>query len=77
MRVRTQAAILLVVSSLVGTACGRGSGEASRTSTSDRPIAIGAVAPRFTLPAARGGDVSLDDFLGKQPVLLYFSMGPG
>lgn len=34
-------------------------------------------APDFTLPNALGEEVSLSDFAGKQPVLLYFSMGPG
>lgn len=36
-----------------------------------------AEAPDFTLPAANGGDVSLDDYKGEQPVLLYFHMAVG
>jgi peroxiredoxin len=62
---------------LIVVACGRSSGNAKTTSTSDQPVAVGAVAPGFTLPSAHGGDVSLSDFVGKKPVLLYFSMGPG
>jgi hypothetical protein len=34
-------------------------------------------APGFSLPSAGGGSVALADYAGKQPVLLYFSMGPG
>jgi hypothetical protein len=47
---------------------------------SKRPLAVGDRAPSFTLPsgAAPGGvKVSLTDFVGKQPVLLYFSMVDG
>lgn len=40
-------------------------------------LGVGDRAPRFALPSASGADVSLDDFVGKKPVLLYFSMGPG
>jgi hypothetical protein len=40
------------------------------------PVAIGATAPDFSLPAASGGEVSLSDYRGSS-VLLYFSMGPG
>jgi AhpC/TSA family len=38
---------------------------------------IGELAPAFALPSAEGGQVSLQDFQGRSPVLLYFSMGPG
>jgi hypothetical protein len=40
------------------------------------PVAVGATAPDFSLPAASGGEVSLSDYRGSS-VLLYFSMGPG
>jgi len=35
------------------------------------------MAPGFTLPNAQGPSVSLADFRGQRPALLYFSMGPG
>ena len=38
---------------------------------------LGERAPAFTLPSAEGGEVSLQEFQGRSPVLLYFSMGPG
>ena len=38
---------------------------------------VGDQAPAFTLPSAGGAKVSLEDFAHRQPVLLYFSMGPG
>jgi hypothetical protein len=38
---------------------------------------IGELAPAFALPSAEGGQVSVRDFQGRSPVLLYFSMGPG
>jgi hypothetical protein len=45
----------------------------------DRPEGpvVGSQAPGFSLEASEGDRVSLDDFAGRRPVLLYFSMGPG
>lgn len=43
-------------------------------------IAEGRKAPDFTLPASKGGEISLADFLGKRHVVLYFypkDMTPG
>ena len=37
----------------------------------------GADAPDFTLPTSDGGQVSLADYQGQQPVLLYFHMAMG
>lgn len=37
----------------------------------------GAAAPDFTLPTSDGGQVSLADYRGRQPVLLYFHMAMG
>ncbi len=45
-----------------------------------QPLAVGADAPDFRLPASTGGEIGLDDFLGKQVVVLYFypkDMTPG
>ena len=47
------------------------------TSTAEAGLSVGDRAPSFSLPAAGGGRASLADFVGKKPVLLYFSMGPG
>ncbi len=38
---------------------------------------VGASAPGFSLPSAQGDTISLAQFRGNKPVLLYFSMGPG
>lgn len=59
---------------LLGASCQR----APQVEVSDNPFpSEGDRAPGFELPAADGGRVALADFLGKKPVLLYFSMGPG
>lgn len=38
-------------------------------------IGVGQPAPSFRLPAATGGDVSLDDFRGRTPVIVWFTKG--
>jgi cytochrome oxidase Cu insertion factor (SCO1/SenC/PrrC family) len=60
-------ALVASMAALVLSACG-GSQEGE--------IAVGEPAPEFTLPATRGGEVSLSDYAG-QPVLLYFHMAVG
>jgi hypothetical protein len=40
-------------------------------------LAVSDAAPSFTLPEASGGSVSLADYQGTQPVLLYFHMALG
>jgi thioredoxin-dependent peroxiredoxin len=35
-------------------------------------VAVGSKAPNFTLPSGSGEMVSLEDFLGKKPVVLFF-----
>jgi peroxiredoxin Q/BCP len=35
-------------------------------------VKVGSVAPNFTLPSQSGGMVSLEDFLGHKPVVLFF-----
>lgn len=59
---------VLSLLALVLTACG-GAG-ASHLQEGDQ-------APEFTLPTAKGGEVSLADYEGEQPVLLYFHMAVG
>jgi hypothetical protein len=66
---RVIAAVLLVpVTSLA--ACSEGGSQSSTAG-------VGAAAPRFSLASADGGTISLEDYVGHKPVLLYFSMGPG
>jgi cytochrome oxidase Cu insertion factor (SCO1/SenC/PrrC family) len=38
---------------------------------------VGEPAPDLTLPTSDGGTVSLADYRGKQPVLLFFHMAKG
>lgn len=40
-------------------------------------VEVGDVAPTFTLPSASGEEISLSDFRGSKPVLLYFHMADG
>jgi cytochrome oxidase Cu insertion factor (SCO1/SenC/PrrC family) len=70
-------AVVLPIALALLVACTQSSSETSSGSTTSVPIAAGDVAPDFTLPSAKGEEISLADFAGKQPVLLYFSMGPG
>ena len=66
--------LVLTASVLVAVGCSK----PPRSSPS--PIAgvhLGAVAPNFTLPNGEGGSISLSQFRGRKPVLLFFSMGPG
>jgi hypothetical protein len=60
--------VLVVLGGLLIQGCGR---------VAQGPLAAGDRAPAFTLPAATGGEASLAAFVGKQPVLLYFSMAYG
>ena len=60
-------AALMALATIVGGACNAG----------PEPVSSGTAAPAFTLPSAAGTKVSLADFVGSKPVLLYFSMGPG
>lgn len=69
--------VAAIASGLLATACESNSSPSESISGQGGPIEVGAEAPNFELPAAQGGDVSLADFAGKKPVLLYFSMGPG
>jgi hypothetical protein len=71
--------VLLGLVALLPASCGGGGPQDGTriVGGSDRVVAEGDSAPAFRLPSASGRDVSLDEFLSKQAVLLYFSMGPG
>lgn len=58
---------LILIALLVLAGCGQGAGG----------LKEGSPAPAFTLPTATGGTVSLSDYVGKQPVLLFFHMAAG
>lgn len=45
--------------------------------SNQQALSEGDPAPNFTLEATGGGSVSLSDYQGKQPVLLYFHMAVG
>jgi hypothetical protein len=44
---------------------------------SSNGLSPGDNAPAFTLPTSSGGDVTLTDYVGEKPVLLYFNMALG
>jgi hypothetical protein len=72
-----RALALLLLGAASVTLLGACSGTSQDESGGTSAPTVGASAPAFSLPSAQGGTVSLADFRGKKPVLLYFSMGPG
>lgn len=70
---RPRSIVVLVASLLLVMACGN---EASLEEDGFL-LSEGDQAPNFTLPSASGEQISLSDYAGQKPVLLYFSMGPG
>jgi hypothetical protein len=60
--------MLVTLLGLLGQAC---------NNTAQEKVTSENRAPMFTLPAATGDQVSLADYQGKQPVLLYFHMAVG
>ena len=73
MRQRVRAVVAIFASVVLLAACTKQASPSPTTSG----IRVGGEAPAFTLPSANGDSVSLADFQGHRPVLLYFSMGPG
>ena len=59
--------VLLLVATVLLQAC----------SSAPEGIQVGAQAPDFTLPSSQGTPVSLSDYTGEQPVLLFFHMANG
>ncbi|MEU3463934.1 peroxiredoxin-like family protein [Streptomyces sp. NPDC006733] len=53
----------------------RGGAELAASGLAERALGPGAPAPRFTLPAAAGRPVALDDLLTEGPVVLTFYRG--
>jgi hypothetical protein len=68
--------VALSLVGLVGIACG-GGGAAGPPPPAGGTLRAGDPAPGFKLPSAQARSVSLAEFRGRKPVLLYFSMGPG
>jgi len=62
----TMAFFVLFLVSILAQAC-----------SSQGDLAVGDQAPGFTLTSATGTDVSLSDYTGEGPVLLYFHMALG
>ena len=75
---KTRAGLLLTVvaSSVLLISCSS-PGRPSKGAAAGQAPKVGQPAPDFTLPTASGSTVSLAQFRGHKPVLLYFSMGPG
>ncbi len=57
------------------TACGNSTPPAGPSDQAG--IEVGAPAPAFEFQSSEGRAVSSADLLGRKPLLLYFSMGPG
>lgn len=65
MRTRLRIALIVLVMSAIGVG-GIGQGFA---------LQVGEKAPLFELPSTTGKTVKLADYLGKQPVVLFFYIG--
>lgn len=63
-----------LVAVVLGSACGR---PPPTPAGSSGPPATGDPAPDFTLAAADGSRVTLEEVTAGRPALFYFSMGPG
>lgn len=66
----------VLVFTLLAAACTSSPPSSGSDTGAGGTLRVGDSAPAFTLPAADGERASLSDYRG-QPVLLYFSMGPG
>jgi len=67
-------ASLALLMAFVAGACADGGGSSEPPGGA---VDVGDRAPGFSLTSAVETPVSLADYMGRQPVLLYFSMGPG
>lgn len=78
-RVAKALLVSVALTALVTVACGGSAKRAPSTwsAPSGGPPAVGDPAPEFTLQAADGSEITLDDVTTARPALFYFSMGPG
>lgn len=72
-------ALVAVLLGMVLAACGGDDDKSPQVVNHDEQsrFSLGDPAPAFTLPTADGGTVSLADYQGEQPVLLFFHMAVG
>lgn len=72
---------LLLLGAVGLTACGgddKDDSNGNQDSNNDASgLNVGDSAPAFSLPSVDGGEVSLSDYTGERPVLLYFHMAVG
>lgn len=72
------AALVALLISIVLAACGGDDEKPKVVNHDDQSrLNLGDTAPAFTLPTADGGTVSLADYQGQSPVLLFFHMAVG
>jgi hypothetical protein len=67
-QIQPAVALIIILAGLLLSAC---------NNSAPNEFTVNDPAPAFTLPDARGGQVSLTDYQGTQPVLLYFHMAAG
>lgn len=65
--------MLFIAVALLGVGCQQ---EGDTGAPTAQALAEGDTAPGFELQSP-SGEISLADYRGRKPVLLYFSMGPG
>lgn len=70
-------ALLLSMLGLVLQACDNEEEDEPVGVVTSQGLQVGQTAPAFSLPSVDGGEVSLSDYVGNQPVLLYFHMAVG
>jgi len=64
---------VLLLGGLLAFAVASGNTTSSGVSTPSKPVSVAGI----QLPAVGGNQITLSDYVGQKPVLLYFSMGVG